>query len=125
MSWHASIIGVQPTTLSPVPLANSLGYINSTGVTDFESATSSMFDGAAFARCGDWIIGTHGMFWIEQGKIGDRLAEIEGITQAVAIISEGASGTYSYEFVNDGKLVRRIVAQEGEIIEEVGNKTPL
>jgi hypothetical protein len=125
MSWHASIIGVKAPTLSPVGLANSLGYTNENGTIDFESATSSIFEGAAFAECDGWIIGTNGMGWFDIGEVGKKLATINGIEMAIAVMTEGTSGTHSFDLVKNGKLVRRILSQEGEIFEEHGNKTEM
>ncbi len=125
MSWHASIIAVKSATLKAADLAAALGYSDPTGEVDFESATSSMFEGAAFADHSGWIVGTNGMFWADQGFIGGRLAEIAGVDEVIAIMAEGTSDTYVFDYVRDGALARHIVVHEGQVVEESGDKTPL
>ncbi len=125
MSWHASIIGVKSAELTAEDLAAALGYSERLGEVHFDSATSSMFEGAAFADHGGWIVGTSGLFWADQGPIGDRLAEVAGIDEAIAIMAEGTSGTYVFDYVRDGAVRRHIVVQEGQLVEESGAKTVL
>ena len=65
------------------------------------------------------------MFWADQGLIGDRLAEVAGIDEAIAIMAEGTSGTYVFDYVKGGAVRRHIVVQEGQVVEESGAKTVL
>lgn len=123
MSWHTSIIAVKAPSMDETQLANSLGYYNSSNSVNFEIATSSSLEGSAFAKCNDWIIGTSGIFWFDLGRVAEKLAEIPGIEIAISILAEGASGTYAFELVENGELVRRVVSQENEIVEEEGSLT--
>ncbi|MEM9219621.1 MAG: hypothetical protein AAGD25_35485 [Cyanobacteria bacterium P01_F01_bin.150] len=125
MAWNTSIIGVQSASISSQSLANILGYSNTSGNIDFESATSSMFEGVAFAEHDGWVIGISGVYWADIGLVGDRLAQLSSIDHAIVIMTAGVSDTFSFDDVRNGILVRRIVVHDGQVIEELGSKTAI
>ena len=125
MAWNTSIIGVKSASISAQSLASILGYSDISGNIDFESATSSMFEGVAFAEHDGWIIGISGVYWADIGLVGDRLAQVSGIDHAIVIMAAGVSDTFSFDKVRDSSLVRRIVVHDGQILEELGSKTSI
>jgi hypothetical protein len=126
MSWHTNAIFIRSDfERRPENVLRALGLDSELVESDlgFEEASSSSNDDIGVGFANDWtvIFGGVQMFSIDS----PRLLEISKDSDVFEMMLEGSSGTAGFTWYSNGENVREYLSQEGEAINDEGEKLEL